>query len=332
MRKREYLHQLYAALHDYSDDDKDEIMEEFEEHFADGEKQGKSDEEIIEELGSVQDMIDSFSSQTDHHEEKHASDYMEESYEDITGIAVDGKNARLDVTMQKGDALQVEFEPHAVLFGRQAVLQKERKDNTLYLTVKEGNAELIITVPDQVRETVVQGKSLDLNAQDIHLDNVKIDTVSGDVELNDTDFRNLKFNTVSGDFESSSLKAELVTIDTLSGDAEFNDSTIDFLHFSTKSGDVEFAGHVKKAAFDLVSGDVDLKLASAPDAIEVSAVSGDIEIWFANDDWHASLSTLTGDLESEEIEPSYRRKNCLEAGKGHTKVTCSTVSGDIDLH
>lgn len=57
MTKQEYLIILQEKLEHFSRELQREIIEDYEEHFAEGLAAGKTEEEIVEELGDIEDMI-----------------------------------------------------------------------------------------------------------------------------------------------------------------------------------------------------------------------------------------------------------------------------------
>jgi len=68
MTKIEYMDELKAALAGFDEEIREEIISDYEEHFADGEANGKSDDEIAAELGSIDDLVNelkSFASNND---------------------------------------------------------------------------------------------------------------------------------------------------------------------------------------------------------------------------------------------------------------------------
>ena len=57
MTKQEYLRKLQERLESFGQELQEEILEDYRQHFAEGVNQGKSEEEIIEELGNIEEMI-----------------------------------------------------------------------------------------------------------------------------------------------------------------------------------------------------------------------------------------------------------------------------------
>ncbi|WP_026882191.1 HAAS signaling domain-containing protein [Clostridium akagii] len=60
MNKKEFLHILEMSLSDFKDEDKKEILYDYEEHFRIGEESGKSEEELIKELGDPNNIANQY--------------------------------------------------------------------------------------------------------------------------------------------------------------------------------------------------------------------------------------------------------------------------------
>ena len=57
MNKQEYMYNLFEALRPFDEDVRNEIISDYEEHFADGLASGKTEEQIVEELGPIDELI-----------------------------------------------------------------------------------------------------------------------------------------------------------------------------------------------------------------------------------------------------------------------------------
>lgn len=57
MNKQEYMYNLFEALRPFEEEVRDEIISDYEEHFSMGIAAGKTEEQIVEELGSIDELI-----------------------------------------------------------------------------------------------------------------------------------------------------------------------------------------------------------------------------------------------------------------------------------
>jgi uncharacterized membrane protein len=60
MNKREFLHILEMSLSDFTDEEKREILYDYEEHFRIGKQNGKSEDELIKELGDPNNIANQY--------------------------------------------------------------------------------------------------------------------------------------------------------------------------------------------------------------------------------------------------------------------------------
>lgn len=57
MSRLEYMNKLIEALSDFDEDIREEIINDYEDHFVNGLKSGKSEDEIVNELGSIDELV-----------------------------------------------------------------------------------------------------------------------------------------------------------------------------------------------------------------------------------------------------------------------------------
>lgn len=77
MNKSEYLYKLRQYLHGFSQDELQDILFDYEEHFDIGVSKGKSEEEISRELGDPKDIANNFKNnyKTNNYSESNISNY-----------------------------------------------------------------------------------------------------------------------------------------------------------------------------------------------------------------------------------------------------------------
>ena len=57
MSRQEYMKNLIEALSEFDEDIREEIINDYEDHFVNGAKSGKSEDEIANELGSIDELV-----------------------------------------------------------------------------------------------------------------------------------------------------------------------------------------------------------------------------------------------------------------------------------
>ena len=140
---------------------------------------------------------------------------------------------------------------------------------------------LMIELPEKdYAEMKVHSVSGDVNVSGLRIDALKIDATSGEVGLEKLMLGSLDVETVSGDIElTDSVVSGDVCIRTTSGEIELDNADAANFEIGTVSGDVEGTLRSGKA-FDVhtVSGDVKLPQSASGGAFKVSTTSGDVEI------------------------------------------------------
>lgn len=136
MTKQEYLRKLQERLESFGQELQEEILEDYRQHFAEGANQGKSEEEIIEELGNIEEMIRELSEEElpeqfarrglepavsegkaeTEPEEKAAENKEPEfpkSYSyagNYKSVILEGKAANINVTRSEDDRIHVDYD------------------------------------------------------------------------------------------------------------------------------------------------------------------------------------------------------------------------------
>ena len=145
----------------------------------------------------------------------------------------------------------------------------------------------------------------------ISLEDVNIDSTSGDVNI-------------------PSLQAQMLTLDVVSGDIRLNLSGAGELKMSSVSGNVEATlDIVSSAEIDTTSGDVKL---SAPglEKLDIDVTTGDVTAALSGKPgFTAHLDTVTGKINYD--LPLIKESGAYVCGDGSGNVKIDTTTGDINL-
>jgi DUF4097 and DUF4098 domain-containing protein YvlB len=200
------------------------------------------------------------------------------------------------------------------------------------------DADLDIRVPAG-SSIKVNGVSVDIDVSGVEGEQ-RLETVSGDIETA-AFAADVQANTVSGDVEiaGSGGEAECVgetvsgdvrlanvageaTAASVSGDVTIEGSKLDRAEIATVSGDVTFESELRKGGrlhAEAVSGDIEIEFAGAiAGRFEIDTHMGDIDNCFGPEPQRKSKYTPGMTLHFQE-------------GNGDTRVTASTVNGDIGI-
>ena len=146
----------------------------------------------------------------------------------------------------------------------------------------------------------------------ISLEDVNIDSTSGDVNI-------------------PSLQAQMLTLDVVSGDIRLNLSGADELRTSSVTGNVEATlDKVRSAQIDTTSGDVKLS-ASGLEKLDIDVTTGDITATLSEKPgFTAHLDTVTGKINYD--LPLAKEDGAYVCGDGSGSVKIETTTGDITLN
>ena len=353
MTKQEYFEELRSKLRDYPEEYA-ELKEAFEEHFEEGKNNGQSEEEIIEELGTVDEMIENLGLP------KHRSD-IRNDFEDL-GSAFGSFLNSLGGTIEEG-VRNLDLDTKLKDFS-------ERISEAAETAVNEATRPQSGLVGGPVRRIEVWGNAMDLKLSasednDVHyeynpgravfaksvndrkitndLDNVvfrensssggfvrsssildlkvpegaavEFHSKSGDLDVRNIKLERLEAKTLSGDHDVTDVNCAYIRIDSVSGDMELKRVSCNELHIKTVSGDYELESCSGNVSIETVSGDIEADTLQG-ESILLKTTSGDIDISCVCERFQSS--TLSGD----------QKIRFIDLGK---EAEISAKSGDVDL-
>ncbi len=218
-------------------------------------------------------------------------------------IRLDATSARLSLELFRNRSGDTRFEvtvPQGVTVGARST-----------------NGDISITGTKGAVEVSTQNG--DLQLQDVG--SVEVRAFSGDVDLRGAN-GDVEVNALSGDIVLADVKGD-VEATAVSGDVELRGITARYVRAKSTSGDIEFDGTVDPAGryeFGSHSGTVTLVIPKTTSA-------------------QLTLSTYTGSIESDfpiTLKPGEHgigvaRRFTFEIGKGESRVSAESFSGDINV-
>jgi len=369
MKREQYLKLLEERMNGYDRRFTEDIIESFRQHFIDGEEEGKTDEEIIGHLGSVDEVMENVrelrqenTGEKSRRFERNisegvsqissaikdllssignnlgssmpfSSEYIELDYDSqLNGILVNADDVSCDLKIKGGDSLGYSFTAN----DSGIKVRTEKHDDRMCFWVENASgkrinsrARLSITLPDYIDNVYVNSTSGDSDIRDMELSEVIVHSSSGDVSIGSVGGTSIIFKSVSGDLNIDECEFSRISVQTTSGDIQIESSSGDVLA-KTVSGDCEITEHAGRVTAETVSGDIEISMEEAY-SVSGRSKSGDIEVEIEDGDFTASLHTLSGDIDVSGVEHVSNGRGSVTAGNGSREVMLSTLSGDISV-
>ena len=348
MKKDEFFAQLRTAFAGMDEELLTDILSDYENHFKEGMENGKSEEEICEELGNVEEIRQAFLDENpaamtinvnSNSDAVGNSDIYNRFYPGIQRV-----NAQLtdaDIEIKKSSTNDVELSVTGGLADDMEALketlrvsasvgtlsiQQEKKagisvsyaaSRLFGLKVGKYSAGIAIhiAVPEQFEKIKIKVKSGDIKTNNSNAKTLLIHTGSGDVGVEDCQADELFASSISGDVNVIACKADKMDVVSISGDikAEFDKSA----QCRAKS----------------TSGDCKVTIGNQVDAV-VSSTSGDVNVRYIGEiGLEIALSSTSGDVSAVcgGINSKGKKKVQERFGEPDSKLKVSTISGDIKV-
>ena len=328
MKKDEFFAQLRTAFAGMDEKLIMDILSDYENHFKEGMENGKSEEEICEELGNVEEIRQAFLDENPAAMTINVnSNSFTVGYSDIYNRFYPGIqrfNAQLtdaDIEIKKSSTNDVELSVTGGLADDMEALketlrvsasvgtlsiQQEKKagisvsyaaSRLFGLKVGKYSAGIAIhiAVPEQFEKIKVKSISGDIVANDISSGSFLVEAVSGDISVDQLNTTQCELNSKSGDIKTNNSSAKTLLIHTGSGDVGVEDCQADELFASSISGDVNVIA-CKADKMDVVSISGDIKAEFDKSAqCRAKSTSGDCKVTIGNQ-VDAVVSSTSGDV------------------------------------
>lgn len=322
MTKQEYMKQLEEKLKIFDDELAKEIICDYEEHFRDGSENGKSEEEICEELGNIDEMVKElcqlYEPKKKEEDESNYQFNMNDMVNDALHLAnnvadtiVKGIKSSIDYGKRtwyeksKEDVVDAECTSEKIYNCRKALINAECAD--VHVIVSE-NEEFML-------EYINHGSLKDKILYHFHSEQ-KGDTFYGRLvreQASSSLFQMMKtpeieiILKVPQDFDA-------LDITSLSGDITLNEVKIKETNLYTASGDIKIENcETEKNAVESASGDITLNHVNG-NVLKLKSKSGDISIV------SSCFKDVTGKCKSGDLNGT---ESCMD------KLSVDTASGSV---
>lgn len=301
MNKQEYLSALRERLSNYSPAFIDEITEAFEEHFIEGESEGLSEEEVIDTLGSVDEVVENI---------RMMNNEQRESCGRRTEINIDLGSLSENLSDTIREAARV------VNDGISSFRESSQNAITRNMSVLDGSYTVIdVETRHSVDVRLVPGDRLSyqfMPTRHLLLGN-KAELYTGE----DGDTALFKVLDGNGRLDIAvPAEIQVVHVSSAGGDIYMQNLTLEEMNAETRSGDIKiYSADCRHIYLSAVSGDLRVENSGCED-MNLSAVSGDIDVKRCSGS--AECGTVSGDIEIKQLD-------------GNT-ANAHTVSGDVEIH
>jgi len=343
MNREEYMNSLKKALKDMDDEISIDIIGDYDQHFAMGLKSGKSEEQICEELGNVDEFIEEINELKKNAKPKEQKgtnvtelpariENVKNQKTSLEGkkIVVDTKGADLIVVRSDDQKVNAYYENFGSL-KQQMIYQFYfyEETDTIFIGVNQTDTKggffnrilvpemrITIYIPDGIESMIIKTPSGDTRMEGISLGEVEIEAISGDVFMKQILAKKIGLRTCSGDINIRNAKSKYINMRSTSGDVEVVDVISEQCYIGSTSGDVEYLN---------VTG---MK-------VEVTSSSGDICIREGMAE-HMTVKTSSGDLEMSRLKVVELIGSCSsgDVSVEHLTVVNGRIessSGDLEI-
>ena len=340
MTQKEYLEALEEALSGLDPKDKDELMADFKEHFDIGHSEGKTEQEIIDHLGSVKDLVESLDLKRLESQNATSSDHNKTFNEQVDRLVVEGLHADVTIVASDDEQTHVDYEISRSLLGKLSTeVTTKQEGKSLFVTVTSvikffknslDPVDLTIQIPKLMREVICKTVSGDIKLDDLTIESLELHSVSGDIGVDEVKTQKTKVVGVSSDLNLSDVSGDL-QLKTVTGDVEIEDHDGSALSIETVSGDIEYEGSATEIRANTTSGDGCFKAASIQN-LSANTVSGDYELQLGIENKGLTIAFISNSGELRIGDAHYdtpRHNQSITIGDGQIKVYLKSISGDF---
>ena len=344
MNKHDYLEALNQALQTADEAARDELMHDFEEHFAIGKANGRSDDDIIASLGPVDELIAALDLPPKKITDTPKTEATGQAFSGITSVEVDSLHAEVAIRPSSDDQTRVTFENDGKLVDKLAYsTEVVQRGQTLVIKVEPvkrfflnsaSDLTIVIDVASTVQQLRLESASGDLDVSDVALNHLQVKSASGDVHAHRVIAHRFEGSTASGDLHFERCRGDL-NLNTASGSVYAKIHEAAEAQLRSASGDLNYEGRCPNVYINTASGDGRLDLTGA-DQITIHSVAGDfdIDVDRAEEGLSAVMKSVSGDLVVRSPEGTFqadRHKDAITLKGGAVRINLKSVTADFKI-
>ena len=233
----------------------------------------------------------------------------------ITGISeIQLSSVSADISVTPVDSNEVT----AHLYGNSNSSKTNRYPK---LTGKVENNKLIIKVEEPItigiNFAIIKSLKLDISIPKSYIDDLNINTTSGNTYINNSTLNYFQSNTVSGNLKVEGLTSKTSKLSSISGELKLSDFNGDLTAHS-------------------VSGNLNVSYTNFDNNIKVGTTSGETTITLpGNAEFYLDYSTVSGDTNCgfPIVSSGHRRNGMIGSiGSNKNQINVSSVSGNLKIN
>lgn len=354
MNKSQYMNELAKALECFDTDTRNEIIEDYEAHFMEAASQGIDEETVINELGSIDELIAELKENVKEStnvtigreimNDEPVFGFDGDHY--IDGAVIGSKNIDIVAAKSNDDMFHLFYQE----LGEEEELYQEEKDGILYAGVKESNASFFVNG--------ILGKLFNaiFNKNNEEKDSEKEESAAGSsknvlVPYDGMDFgpgrkiivlvpdgmKSVTLNSTTGNISASGINCENLTVNATTSNVKITEFECRDLFVKDISGFVEVtSGKAENIKIKNVSGSIRSEKISGQ-RCEQESVSGSVNTELSFVDFQIKTTSGMADVgahnEINECRLSSVSGSCMLKLYDEVNLTAhvSTVSGGVNL-